>query len=181
MTMSDRNTVGKDRVILGKVAKAHGIKGEVKIFPYSGKPENFHHYKIIFITGKYGAEPDKYTIEKSRVTGKFALLTLQECRSRNEAEELVGLDVSVFRNDFPELSENEFYLADLEGKNVVTDDGDFLGQICGILQTGGHDIIAVKYKGREYLVPAIKEFLIRFDANEVVVKLPPGLLDINKS
>ncbi len=171
---------GNDLVVLGKVAKAHGIKGEIKIFPYSGQPENFLHYETIFITADHRAKGIKYFIEKSRIQGKFVRVSLQGCQTRNDAENLIGSEVTVLRSELPDLNPDEFYLADLEGKRVVTTEGEVLGLVTGILQTGGHDIISIDNDGREYLVPLTREFLVRFDANEVLVNLPPGLLDINK-
>ncbi len=179
--MGEDSGAGNDPVILGKVAKAHGIKGEVKVFPYSGQPENFHSYETILIAAGDSGAWKKYRVSKGRVLGKFALLVLQECGSRNDAEDLVGSEVSVLRKDLPDLGEDEFYLADCEGKTVVTVDGELVGRVSGILQTGGHDNIIVKDKGREYFIPAISDFMVKIDNDTITVALPQGLLDINES
>ncbi len=179
--MSGNNEITDEIVVLGKVAKAHGIKGELKIFPYSGHPENFREYESIFLSEENSDTKRQYHIDKCRVQGKYALLLLQESCSRNDAEELVGSVVSVLRNALPQLNDDEFYLADLEGREMITTEGESLGYIKGLLQTDGHDILAVEGKGREYLIPAIGEFLVRIEPHQVHVKIPPGLLDINKS
>lgn len=176
---------GKDEpgalVALGTVAKAHGIRGEIKVYAYSGQPENFLRYQKIFLMISPGGTPEEFQIEKSGVAGKFALLSLKECHTRNQAEALIGSIVSIPRTDLPEPDEDEFYLTDLEGKDVIDTEGRRIGRIQGFLQTGAQDLAVVKDRGREYLVPVIKDFIVGFDGNEVVVNLPPGLLDINNS
>jgi 16S rRNA processing protein RimM len=169
----------EERVLIGKVTKPHGIRGEVKVYPYSGIPENFLHYTRVLLAADATAAAKIYTIERARVQKNSVLVQLQGCTTRNEAEALVQQQVFVLEDDLPELDPDEFYLRDLEGRRMVTEDGTTIGTITGILTTGGQDIVQVKGEGREYMIPLVPEFLVALTEDEVRVSLPPGLLDIN--
>ena len=168
-----------DFILLGKVTKPHGIRGEVKVYPYSGQPENFLDYREVFFTFNEG-ERIPYTVEKSRVQGKLVILKLKECTTRNQAEEMIGHEIWLNKNDLADLDDDEYYWHDLVGKRVATKDGDRIGTIKGILETGAHDILAIEDQGREYLVPFNEAFVVTVDDTEVVLDLPPGLLEINR-
>ncbi|MCL7489640.1 MAG: ribosome maturation factor RimM [Desulfobulbaceae bacterium] len=167
-------------VLLGKITKPHGIRGEVKVYPFSGQPENFLNYKNILLGMEDSEERIPYRIDKARIQGKMVLLQLRDCTTRNEAESLVGRQVWLRRSDLPAPEEDEFYLLELEGKNVVTIDGQELGRVTGVLATAGHDILTVTGMRHEYLIPVEKSFIVRIDDKEVVLDVPPGLLDINR-
>ena len=80
-------------VLLGKVTKPHGIRGEVKIFPFSGQPENFLEYEEIILAPEGSEKRVPYRIIKARVQGKQALVQLEGCSTRTDAESLVGWQV----------------------------------------------------------------------------------------
>ncbi|WP_457574766.1 ribosome maturation factor RimM [Desulfolithobacter sp.] len=164
-------------VLLGKVTKPHGIRGEIKVYPYSGDPAGLGEYERIWLSGDSG-EKTCYRVVRSRIQGRLALLTLGDCTSRDQAESLAGQELWVRRSEMPEVDEDEFYLQDLEGFRVV-EDGREIGRITGILETGAHDILVVRDGAREYLIPVQSGFIVSIGDDEVEVDLPPGLLDIN--
>ncbi|HBI14630.1 MAG TPA: 16S rRNA processing protein RimM [Desulfobulbaceae bacterium] len=166
-------------VLLGKITRPHGIRGEVKIHSYSGQPENFLGYREILVSFEGQDEPIPYRVEQSRVQGKLAVLRLAGCDSRAEAEALAGREIWLRRSDFPEPAEDEYYLADLEDKEAVSTDGLNLGRITGIMDTAAHPILIVTGRGREYLVPVHKGVVAGFDEKQVVLRLPPGLVEMN--
>jgi len=167
-------------ILIGKVAKPHGVRGEIKVYPYSGQPENFQAYVRIFVGWEKDRDLHPYAIEQCRVQGKLALLKLAGCTSREVAEEMVGREIWLHRNDLAELEDTEYYWLDLEGKKVITEDGLELGKVTAIYETGAHDIISVTGRDEEYLIPVHKDFIVRIDETEVVLSPPPGLLDINR-
>ncbi|MDW7772055.1 MAG: ribosome maturation factor RimM [Desulfobulbaceae bacterium] len=170
-----------DFILLGKISKPHGTRGELKIYPYSRQPENFMAYSRIWVAPDSGdKEFIPYVVEQSRVQGKLALLKLAGCSTREDAEELVGSEIWLRRKDLPDLNEAEYYWLDLKDKKAVTEDGRELGKITAIFETGGHDILSVTGSSREYLIPVHEEFIVRIEEFEVVLKLPPGLLEMNK-
>ncbi len=168
-----------DLVLLGRITKPHGIRGEIKVYPYSGLPENFLAYSRLVLRGGDGLLERSWNVEKARVQKRQVLLKLEGCDSRNEAETLVGREVWIQRADLPAIGEDEFYLHDLLGREVVARDGTVYGVVTGMLATGAHDIARVKQGGREYLVPLVPEFLVSVTEGRIVVDLPPGLLEIN--
>ena len=167
-------------VLLGKITKPHGIRGEVKIYPFSGQPENFLEYEEIILAPEGSEKRVPYRIIKARVQGKQALVQLEGCSTRTDVESLVGWQVWLHHQDLPELAEDEFYLFELEGKKVVTTDGLELGKVRGVLETAAHDILRITGKSGEYLIPVQKEFFVRIGDTEVVLDVPPGLLEINR-
>ncbi len=171
--------IDNEFICLGKVAKPHGIRGEFKIYPYSGQPDKFYSFTRIWLSPDEHSKLRRYEIERSRELGKFALLKLSEINSRTDAEKLVGQDVYIQRDDLPELDDDEYYWHDFTGRQVVTEEGRELGIVTNIFGTGGHDVLTVAGTGREYLIPVHTDFLVSSDQEKIVLRLPPGLLDIN--
>ena len=168
-----------DLVLLGKITKPHGIRGEIKVYPFSGEPENLLHYSRVLIAANEDTDLVPYRVERARVQKNSVLLQLENCSTRNDAEELVDCRLYVYEDELPEPDQDEFYLRDLEGKRIVTEQGQVIGRVTGILTGAGQDLVRVKDGTQEYLIPLIPEFLVTIDENEVRVSLPPGLLEIN--
>ncbi|MFZ5799525.1 MAG: 16S rRNA processing protein RimM [Desulfobulbus sp.] len=166
-------------ILLGKVTRPHGIRGEIRVHPFSGQPENFLGYREIFLAPVDQEERIPYRIEQSRVQGRQVILRLAGCESRTVAELLAGREVWLRRSDLPEPGEDEFYLADLEGREAVMTDGLPLGRITAILDSPAHPILVVTGRDREYLVPVHRGIVVSIDEEQVVLSPPPGLLDIN--
>ncbi|MEA2115356.1 MAG: ribosome maturation factor RimM [Thermodesulfobacteriota bacterium] len=166
-------------VLLGKITKPHGIRGEVKVYPYSGEPENLLRYSRFLIAADGEADPVPYRIERARVQKNSVLLQLANCSTRNDAEVLVDCRLYVHEDELPEPDQEEFYLRDLEGKQMVTEQGQVIGRVTGILTGAAQNLARVKDGTQEYLIPLIPEFLVAIDENEVRVSLPPGILEIN--
>ncbi|MDH3348271.1 MAG: ribosome maturation factor RimM [Desulfobulbaceae bacterium] len=167
-------------VVVGKITKAHGILGEVKIYSYSGEPENFLHYKTIYLEGMGSKGMHPLTIKRCRVQSNVVLAKLKGIDSRTEAERLVGSEILIDGADLAPLGADEFYWHDLVGKDVRTDDERIIGKVSNIFNNGAHDILTVYDGQREYLIPMRDEFVVSID-DEIRVSLPPGLLDINES
>ncbi|PIE57018.1 MAG: 16S rRNA processing protein RimM [Desulfobulbus propionicus] len=170
---------GENRyLLLGKVVKAHGIRGEIKVFADSGQPENFRDYPRVFL-GEAEAFPEKaYTVRQVRPQGRMVLLGLHEIDHRNAAEHLVGRSVWLHLDDLP--ANGRLYLHELEGKLAHSADGRVLGRVSGFLQRPGQDVMRIFAGDREYLVPVVAEFILQIDEERVVLELPPGLLEINR-
>ncbi|MDU9050710.1 MAG: ribosome maturation factor RimM [Candidatus Electrothrix sp. Rat3] len=169
----------EDFVPLGKITKAHSIRGEIKVFPFSGSPETMLHYSELLLVSEDCATPTTYRIERARVQKNAVLLQLEGCNDRNAAEKLVRSQVYVHKNALPEPDPDEFYLRDLEGKLLKTIEGRAVGRITGFLANSAQDLLCVQGKEEEYLIPLIPEFLHTVDEDAVTVSLPPGLLEIN--
>ena len=173
----------EELVPVGKVTKAHSIRGEIKVHPFSGSPETMLQYAELFLAAEAEedgvAPPVAYQVERIRVQKKAVLLQLKGCNDRNAAEKLIGLQVSVHEDALPKPEPDEFYLRDLEGRLVRTEEGRIVGRISGFLANSAQDILRVTAENEEYLIPLVPEFLLAVAEDEVTVSLPPGLLEIN--
>ncbi len=168
-------------VSIGKIVKAHGIHGEIKVLPYSRSPENFKLYRKVILRDTESRRILPISIVRARSQGDQVVLQLAGVLDRNAAEEIAGMEVWLKKTDLPTLEPNEFYLHDLIGRKVVTDTGLEIGTAKTFLTTKAHDVLVVKGKGVEYLIPVNNEIILRLDEHErtVVISPPPGLLEIN--
>lgn len=158
---------------IGVIAGVHGVKGEVKIFPYTSDPDNIALQKF------YLAGDKKLIVEKARVQGKFIVASINGITDRSMAEKLKGTMLSIPRENATALSEGVYYMADLIGCMVYTGE-TLLGIVEDIIETGSNDVYSIKNDlGKEILIPAIKSViqLIDIKAKRIEVILPEGLLD----
>lgn len=177
--------IGPERagqVLVGKVIKPHGIRGEIKIFSCSGQPDDFKHYREVILVDQATGNSRTYEVVRSSSRARVVVLKLAGLDGRSEAEVLRGLEVRVGREQMPSPGAGEFYWHDVEGLRVVTDTGHEVGTVTGLLGTPGHDILVVAgHDGREYLIPVREEFISHKDeeACALIITPPPGLLEMN--
>jgi len=167
-----------DFILLGKVGKAHGLRGEVKIFSFSGQPENLHGYKEIVLVTTSGKLSSPLVIEKIRVQGKTAIVQLASVNSRERAEEIEGMGVLLAKNLLPPTAEDEYYWYQYQGKLVLDKSGVTIGRVENLFNNGAQDILVVKSGEKEILIPITKSILVSETAGELIVNPPPGLLDL---
>lgn len=171
-------------VLIGRVSKPHGIKGEVRITPFSGEAELLATYKALFLaSADEGADLQEHQVLKVRVQTDNAIVLLSGVNNRDEAEELRGSAVWVTRDELPVLSENEYYWHDFMGKDVFTGQGNYLGKVSNLISSGPQDLLVVSgEKGREYMIPVCDDFVENPDKEKdrITVSPPEGLLDINE-
>ena len=165
-------------LLLGKIAKAHGMRGEVKIFPYSGQPENIAAYKELVLVGTIGALSDPLTVLSCRVQGKVAITRLKTISSRNQAENIEGMRVLIARKFLPELAEDEFFWHQYIGKTVTDLKEHDIGKIESIFSNGTQDIMIIRAGSREVLVPISKAIVVGESAEKITIDPPPGLLEL---
>lgn len=168
-----------DLVSIGKVVKAKGLRGQVKVVTYSGQDDCLKGRNKLFAGDKgeiiKGLTPLRVWDEKSGFGVQF-----EEITSREQAVELVGSSLLVERDSLAKLSDGEYYWFQLIGLMVLTPSGEMLGKISKIWPTGEHDLLVVKKGTRELLLPAIKETVVEVDLakGEMVVAPPEGLLNL---
>ena len=171
-----------DLVMIGEIVKPHGIRGEVKVYSYSGQPENFRHYKEVILQEPAESRTATYKITRSREQAKLTILQLEGVASREAAEALKGSRVFLKKTDFPELDSDEYYWHQLVGMQVFTDAGKKLGEVSSIFSTSAHDVLVITGAGREYLIPVNEEIIKEIDdqKGKLLVTPPPGLLEANE-
>lgn len=165
-------------VLIGKITKTQGIRGELRVVPYSGDPESILQLSTIITKGPDGAL-EIHELAKAAQHGNKTVISLKPFDNIDQVQHLVGREIYVRRGQLPELPEGEYYWFDLVGLSVVTDDGKPLGELVEIMPTGSNDVYAVRSGKREVLIPAIEDVVLDVDLERRVmtVSLPEGLLD----
>ncbi len=166
-------------LVVGRIGRAHGIKGEVTVDVRTDEPEARLAPGAVLATDPEATGP--LTIRTGRVHSGRLLLTFDGVEDRSAAEALRGtlLLVEVDPAVGPE-DEDEWYDHQLVGLAVVLRDGSALGEVREVLHLPGHDVLAVdRTGGGEVLVPFVAEIVPEVDVagNRLVVEPPPGLLD----
>lgn len=173
------NVLNRDELLqVGAITSTHGIKGEVKVFPTTDDPNRFKVLKNVIL------DTDKELIELE-ITGvkffkQFVILKFKGINDINDIEKYKGKKLLVTRENAVELEEGEYFIADLIGLKVVTDEDEEFGELTDVLQTGANDVYEVKMiNGKEVLIPAIKDCILDVNIKEGVMKvhLLKGLID----
>ncbi len=171
---------GSTLVLLGKVVGTHGIRGQLRVAPFSGEGDTFRSLDRVILKDASGKE-ETFDVSAASVHGRKILLALKGMESINQVEPLVGRELYVQRSQLPPLAEDEFYWFDLIGLRVVTVDGMELGRLESIMETGSNDVYVVRSaEKKEYLIPAIEEVVSAIDLESGVMTVSPleGLLDL---
>ena len=146
-------------LIVGEILKPQGIRGEVKIKPFTDSAEDFKNFKRVFLDGA------EYKILAVRVGDGAVFLALRGVPDRNAAELLRGKKVIVPRGDAPALEEGRYYIADLLGSEIVTEEGKRLGALTDVRQAAS-DVYTLDADGKEILFPAVRGVIVAVDLEE---------------
>ena len=166
-------------LLLGKIAKAHGLRGEVKVFLHSGQPENIQNYQELILVDQAGKCFTPLTILKSRCQGKTAIVQFASITNRTLAEEIEGRGVLLAIENLPEINEDEYYWHEFLGKSVVDIHGKTIGKVDHIFPNGAQDILVVKSANEEILIPVTKSIIVEETAEQLTINPPPGLIELN--
>lgn len=159
----------KDRVVLGGIAGAYGIKGWVKLRSYTQPQDNILDYAPWWV-GSGDRRREMRPLE-ARAHGKGLVVRLEGVDDRDAAQALNGEPVSVPRDALPALSDGEYYWADLIGLEVLDLDGRSFGRVSQLMETGANDVLVVR-GDRERLIPFLVDQVVKdvdLEAGELVV------------
>lgn len=163
----------EDKFEIGKIVNTFGIKGEVKILPYTEDVNSFKKMKHIYVNDL------KIKIQSVKFHKNFVILKLEGIDDMTSAENLRNSMIKIERKK-EKLPENTYYIKDLIGLEVITDDGvNTLGVVKDIYNTGANDIYTIETKeGKEILLPAIKEVIKEVDIEnrKIIVHILKGLI-----
>jgi len=179
--MSAQFTFPADRyVLVGKVTRAHGLKGDLKIIPFSDLPVQSINDSRFALIADDGRMTKLLKTEKIRSLGKHLILKLETIDTRDEAELTISMGVLLLREDTDELDSDRLYPYQVEGLYVrIQSSGEILGVVESSFNNGAHDIIVVRRDSDEVLIPLVDEIVISHDHRELIIDPPPGLLEIN--
>jgi 16S rRNA processing protein RimM len=174
---------GTERLQLGYIAGAHGVGGALKLKLFNPETDALAPGVTVSLCERGGGDPRGFEVD--RITPKpgtdLARLWLVGVDQREAADQLRGRELWIARADLPELDEDEFYLGDLIGLEVVRagpDEGSFesLGTIVGVTSNTAQDLFEVRLGGRDWLLPAFAPFLVEIEATRVIVDVHDDLL-----
>jgi len=168
------------RLNVGKIVNTHGIRGEVKVWPTTDFPDvRFRSGNRLLLVPPESGEPVEVVVQSSREQSNVFIVKLKGFDNINEVEKYKGWELKVEAEDRVELEEGEYYVRDIVGCSVLTDEGEKLGTITDVLSPGANDVWVVKRpKGKELLLPVIDDVVLDVDVPGKVVKvrLMEGLL-----
>ena len=167
-------------IAVGKISGTHGIKGQLKVYSYSGNLESLSAARIVMLKSPDGATLQEIGIKSVKPHSGGFILSLKDYDDIDRALPLVGSELLLKRSQLPEPEDDEYYWCDLIGLRVVTTDGVELGTLDDIFETGSSDIYVVRKDTREYLIPAIASVISSVDLAGGTMVITPldGLLDL---
>ena len=158
-----------DYLEIGQIVNTHGLKGYIKVVPFTDDINRFEELKKIYI--KYNNELIKFEIEKVKYLKKLVTLKLYGINHINEAEKYKNCYIFIKREDAKKLDDDTYFIADLIGLEVYDESNNLIGKLNDIYNTGSNDIYVVKSDdGKQILFPALKNVIKQIDIkNEKII------------
>lgn len=150
-------------ITIGKIVGTHGHHGTVKVHPLTDFPDRFAEMKSL--TLELNGKQKEYTVVETRYHRKHILVKLGEIADMSAAENLRGALIKVGREELTPLPEGNYYIFEIVGLKVFTPEGEYIGVVEDVIQTGANDVYVVASgdKKRPVLVPALKEVVREID------------------
>ncbi len=158
------------KVIIGQIVGVYGVKGWVKIHSYTKPIENILKYRCWQVS--VGGTWQNKTLLTGRKQGKGLVGHIEGVEDRDLARALINAEVAIERSELPKIAEDEYYWTDLIGLEVATLDGQVLGIVDHLFETGANDVLVVK-GAREHCIPYIRDDVVRS------IDLEAGRLDVD--
>lgn len=163
---------------VGVITTTHGVKGEVKVFPTTDDPNRFKMLKNAYLD--LGRELMPVTIEGVKFFKQMVILKFKEFMDCDMAALYRNKDILIERKDAVPLKENEFFICDLIGLSVVSEEGEIIGTLTEVLETGANDVFEVKSPDETtVLIPYIEDCVkeISLETKTIRIHVMKGLLD----
>ncbi len=167
----------RDLITIGKILKARGIHGELKVLPLTDFLERFSELKEVILASPDGNDV-KCKIDSVRYQKGFVLLCFEGCSTIDEAKRLINWYVRIPKELVRELPSNQYYWSDLIGMTVYSDTGLLVGEIIDVFSTGSNDVLVVKGRKKELLIPATLEVVKDVDVKNkrMAIHIIKGLI-----
>ena len=175
--MMDEAGLKKNYLPAGRITTTHGIKGEVKVYPEVDDPDRFSLFKEVYL--RSGSKLVPVEIENVKFFKKTVILKFKGIDDINDAVKYRDYEVMARREDIAELSEDQYFDADILGLLVQDSSGSELGSVSQVLHGSGNDVYVIKNgTGKEIMIPAVKRFVTSVDIEKgrMTVNPLPGML-----
>ena len=167
----------EDMLQVGVITQTHGVRGEVKVFPTTDDVNRFKKLKqVILDTGK---ETMPLEIQSVKFFKQFVILKFKGIDNINDIEKYKRCSLYVTREHAVALEEDEYFIADMIGMEVCTEDGNIFGTLKDVIETGANDVYVIENAEHgEVLVPAIKECIrcVDIEKGQMMIHLMDGLI-----
>lgn len=166
----------EDLLKVGVITTTHGVRGEVKVFPTTDAERFMELEYVILDTVR---EKRELTIQNVKFFKNLVILKFEGIDNINDIEKYKGKELWVPREEAQELDEDEYYIGDLIGMDVLLEDGTRFGSLKDVMETGANDVYVVETEeGKEVLLPAIHDCIMDVDIekNAMTIHLMKGLL-----
>lgn len=164
---------------VGVISSTHGVRGEVKVYPTTDDSERF--LDLDQVTLDTGREQITLEIQNVKFFKNMVILKFKGYDNINDIEKYKGKDLLIHRDQAVELKEDEYFVTDLMGLKVVSEEGTVLGILKEVIPTGANDVYVVQPEnGKELLLPAIKDCILNVDLEKgiMTIHLMDGLLEL---
>lgn len=162
---------------VGVISSTHGVRGEVKVFPTTDDVTRFRQLKKVYLDT--GREMLPLEIQNVKFFKQFAILKFKGIDNINDIEKYRGKSLMIDREDAVDLDEDEYFIADMIGMKVCTEDGSEFGTLKDVMETGANDVYIIdSLEYGEVLIPAIRECILDVDMDEerMTIHLMEGLV-----
>lgn len=168
-----------DLLEAGKIVNTHGLRGEVKVVPWTDYPEVFEDIAFVYVKKKSGYE--RLDIEGIKYQKNNLIIRFSQLGSIDDAQAYKNYILYVEREMLGELPEGVYYIADIIGCDAVKEDGELVGTVTDVFNSGSSDIYEVKRDGKKnLLLPVIDDVVLNvdIDAKRITVRMMEGLEDL---
>lgn len=162
---------------IGQIVNTNGLKGFLKVKPLTDDITRFENLKTIYI--QKAKELIGFKIQEVKYNKQSVLLKLEGIDDITEAEKYKNFYIKISKENAVELEKNSYFIVDIIGCQVYTDENEYLGNVVDVFQTGSNDVYTLKNsEGKEILIPAIKEVIKNVDIKnkKIVIHLMDGLI-----
>ena len=170
-----------EKLRLGKIVNAVGLKGEIKVYPYTDEKEFFEQIDSVLTENEKGKE-ERHLLEHVRYMKEMAILKLKGVDDRTAAEGLKGRALFLYRREAPPLPEDTYYIKDLIGMTVVDQEKNRVGRLKNVIKNSSQDLYEIeKADGKgTFLLPAVEAFVSEIDlkGRTITVRLIEGITDL---
>ncbi len=154
-----------DFLNVGEVSGVFGVKGWIKVFSFTQPRENILTYPSWIL--KKGKTSKAFKLADGRRQGKLVVAALEGINDRDQAAELTGWKILITKDQLPEPETGEYYWVDLIGLKVINLDGQVLGTVDHLLETGANDVLVVKDNDKERLIPFVQpQTIVKVDLDD---------------
>lgn len=164
-----------EKILIGKIVNVVGLKGELKVYCYTDKKEQFEDLGTIWL------DDETYVIKNVRYQGNVVILRLEDICDRDAADMQRNKSVYIDASALKELPEDTYYVRDLIGLQVRDEEQKLFGVLEDVIQSSSQDLYQIKLEsGQKILLPAVKEFVldVNIQDKQMKVKVPDGLLEL---